>query len=79
MKFTSFYLFVFIAIVSGLIALLADIFIKQTVIFHTIEKPHIPQECIKYRTTHHHYLSVFLLGCILFIVLHITGLNTLIK
>ena len=71
--------FILITIIAGIIALLADILVKKTFIYHTIEKPHIPKECIKYRDTHYHYLSVFLLGCIVFIVLYVTGLNRLVN
>ncbi len=71
--------FILITIISGIIALLADILVKKTFIYHTIEKPHIPDECVKYRDTRPHYLSVFLLGCIVFVVLYITKLNKVVQ
>ena len=44
---------------SGLIAIVIDIVIRQLIMQNTIEKKHIPKECIEYRRTNHHFFLFF--------------------
>ena len=54
-------------IVAGIIAIIADVLIKQKIIQPLYEQQYMPKECIEYRKTHVHLLSVFLVGIVVFL------------
>ncbi len=53
---------------SGLIAVIIDIIIRQLIMQNTIEKKHLPKECIEYRRTNHHFFSIFLVAVIVYLL-----------
>jgi hypothetical protein len=58
------------ALLAGLIAVIGEITIRRHMIEPVVEKPHIPNECVKYRRTHVNMISVFLLGVMIYVVSH---------
>lgn len=67
--------FVTNCILSGLLAILYDKILRQTIFEHVIEKGYISEECKQYRRTLHHYTSIFFMGCSIYILIHIFGLS----
>ncbi len=65
----------FQSILSGIIAIIIDIIIRQLFIQNIIEKEHLPKECIKYRRTKIHFISIFLVGFIMYFLFSIFHLN----
>jgi hypothetical protein len=57
-------------IIAGLIAVFADIVIKQLIIQPLFEHNYMSEECMKYRKTKIHMFSVFLVGGILYLILY---------
>ena len=53
---------IMVAIGIGLIAVVADIIIRQAILQQTIERKHIPEECKQYRLTKEHFVSVFIVA-----------------
>lgn len=56
-------------VISGIIAILGDILVRQTVIEQVYEIDHISTECRQYRRTYPHFVSVAALGMTVFIVM----------
>ena len=69
----------FITVISGLIAVLFDLIIRQIVLSPLIEKNIIPNECKKFRGTKEHIITTFLLGCFLFLIIRYTYLKNITK
>jgi hypothetical protein len=63
------------AILAGLITILGDIFIRQTIVANTIEKDKVPEVCKQYRKTKSHLFSLFTVGVVVFFVVHYFGLR----
>jgi hypothetical protein len=67
--------FIFGMLMSGLITALADKFVRQYLIEPTIEKKHLPENCKVYRRSNIHFISLFITGMILFVLIHILHLQ----
>ncbi len=67
--------YVWAAVFMGCIAIVADLLIRQTVVYHLVEKGKIPTECVQYRKTSTHLISVFVLGALLYVAFHLFGLH----
>ncbi len=64
---------------SGIVTVLLDILIKQTMVEYIVEKDKLSEDCKKYRRTHTHMLAVFLLGFIVFYLVKYTYLQRVYK
>jgi hypothetical protein len=51
---------------SGLLTVLIDQIIRQQLLEKTYESGKIPPQCIAYRRTHTHLISLFILGIVVF-------------
>jgi hypothetical protein len=65
----------FYGIISGIIAVIVDIIIRQIFIQNIIEKDYLPKECVKYRKTKIHFISIFLVGFIMYFIFSLFHLN----
>lgn len=65
-------------LVAGIIAIFADVFIKQKLIQPLYEQNYMPKECIEYRKTNVHLLSVFLVGIVVYLIMYVFKVNKLI-
>lgn len=66
------------AIIAGIIAIFADIIIKQKIIQPLYEQKYMSEECIKYRKTNIHLFAVFLVGVIIYLLMYIFKVHKLI-
>lgn len=66
------------AILAGIIAIFADVLIKQKVIQPLYEQQYMPKECIDYRKTNTHLFAVFLVGIIVYLLMFIFKVHKLI-
>jgi hypothetical protein len=66
------------SIIAGIIAIFADVLIKQKVIQPLYEQQHMPKECIDYRKTNTHLIAVFLVGVIVYLLMFIFKVHKLI-
>jgi hypothetical protein len=64
-------------IVAGIIAIIADVLIKQKIIQPLYEQQYMPKECIEYRKTYIHLLSVFLVGIVVYLINFVFKVNKL--
>jgi len=59
----------YLASLSGLLAILFDILIRQSIVAPIIENKHLSEECKLYRKTREHMLAVFLVGFFIFLII----------
>jgi hypothetical protein len=60
---------------AGLITAVADKFVRQHVIEPTIEKKHLPDNCKQYRRTKIHFVSLFITGMTVYLLIHLLHLQ----
>ena len=65
----------FYSIISGIIAIIVDIIIRQLFIQNILEKDHLPKDCIKYRRTKTHFVCIFLVAFIINFLFSLFRLN----
>jgi hypothetical protein len=70
---------IIVTVISGLLAVLFDLIIRQIFIGITIEKNNLPKECKKYKGTMTHLISTFIVGSVLFLIFRFSNLNKLTK
>ncbi len=68
---------ILVTFISGLLAVLFDLIIRQIIIHSLIEKDKLPDDCKKYKGTLPHLLSTFFVGSLLFLIFRYTKLNKL--
>jgi hypothetical protein len=62
--------FITFATVAGVFTIFIDIVVRQHLLEKTIEKKKLPEVCVQYRRSFEHYLSLFITGVLVFILVH---------
>ncbi len=70
-------LFFILASFAGLFTIFVDITLRQEILEKTVERKKIPDICVQYRRTFEHYLSLFITGFTIFVIVHLFHLNFL--